>query len=456
MNLLIDKNIISTKILLKKEDKAFAFKYTLFDEENLIGNVYLGRVRNITTSMKALFVDIGLEKNAYLDFNDLLYSETFRKNYHVGQEIIVQVKKNPTGDKGAKISEKISISNKNLVLLPYDKKIYISKKINGARLKYDLKEDFESITDEVGLIVRTNAKDKPFNQLKKEYEALHNQWKEIERQKIIRSDDTLLYKANNEYDSSIEDYFSEIENISVNSKEIYNELLAKYSSKIKIIHEKKLSLKTDFINFVNQNINLDNGIHLNIEQTEALTVIDVNSGKYISSKDLNGVYNVNSIALKEIARQLNLKSINGIILIDLINFQNSALEKKLENELKKWLNIYKNKFNIFGFTKTGLLELTKQYTNKDLLTMVTNNSKNIINNHYLNEKYYSDILISEIKNVLNNTNSRKIGIYCNEETIEYMKNEKFIQEYFVKSNLTVVYNISSNLKIKHLPFKKEV
>src|SRR6056297_16217 len=144
MNLLIDKNIISTKIILEKDNRAFDFKYTLFDEENLIGNIYLGRIRNITTNMKAIFVDVGLEKNAYLDFNDLLYSKTFKSKYHVGQEIIVQIKKNPVDGKGAKVSEKISISSNYLVLLPYDENVFVSKKIRGARFRYELKEAFES------------------------------------------------------------------------------------------------------------------------------------------------------------------------------------------------------------------------------------------------------------------------------------------------------------------------
>lgn len=456
MNLLIDKNIISTKILLEKAGKAFDFKYTLFDEENLIGNIYLGRIRNITTNMKALFVDIGLEKNAYLDFNDLLFSETFKNNYHVGQEIIVQVKKNPINDKGAKVSEKISISSKNLVLLPYDNNVFISKKIHGARFRYELKEAFDNIVENVGIIVRTNAVDKSFKLLEKEYNQLFNQWQEIKRQRIIKSKNPLLFKASSNYDSFITDYMTEINKIIVNSKEIYDELSSKYNSKIEINFKEELSLKNQFIEYVNQNIKLENGIHLNIEQTEALTIIDVNSGKYLSEKDLNGIYTVNSIALKEIVRQLNIKSISGIILIDLINFSNKAMEKKLENELKNWLNNYKHKYNVLGFTKTGLLELTKQYTHKDLLTMLTNKSRNIINNYFLNCKYYSDLLISEIKQILINTNSRKIGIYCNQETIGFLKEEKFIQDYFSQNNLIVEYNISDEVKIKHLPFKKEV
>lgn len=456
MNLLIDKNIISTKILLEKDNRAFDFKYTLFDEENLIGNIYLGRIRNITTNMKALFVDIGLEKNAYLDFNDLLYSETFKKNYHVGQEIIVQVKKNPIDDKGAKVSEKVSISSKNLVLLPYDENVFISKKISGARFKYELKEAFENVVDNVGVIVRTNAKDKPFDQLEKEYEKLFAQWQEIKRQKIIKSKNSLLYKASSDYDSFITDYITEIKQIIVNSREIYNELLDKYGAKTRIDFKESLDLKNKFIKYVNQNIKLENGVHLNIEQTEALTIIDVNSGKYLSDKDLNGIYTVNSIALKEIVRQINLKSISGVILIDLINFSNKAMEKKLANELKNWLNEYKHKFNVFGFTKTGLLELTKQYTHKALLTMLTNKSSSIINNYFLNHKYYSDLLISDIKQLLINTNSRKIGIYCNQKTIEFMRDERFIQDYFIKNNLIVEYHISDEVKIKHLPFKKEV
>lgn len=456
MNLLIDKNIISTKILLEKDGKAFGFQYTLYDEENIIGNIYLGRIRNITANMKALFVDIGLEKNAYLDFNDLLYSETFKNNYHVGQEIIVQVKKNPVADKGAKVSEKLSISSKNLVLLPYDKNIFVSKKISGARFRYELKEAFESIVDNVGVILRTNARDKPINQLEKEYEILFEQWQEIKRQKKIKSNNTLLFKVSNDYDNYITDYIGEIKKIVVNSKEIFTELYDKYSSKIKIDFNEELNLKSKFIEFVNQNIVLENGIHLNIEQTEALTIIDVNSGKYISEKDLNGIYTVNSIALKEIVRQLSLKSISGIVLIDLINFSNKAMEKKLENELENWLNDYKHKYKVLGFTKTGLLELTKQYTHKALLKMLTHRSCNIINNYLLNHKYYSDILISEIKLLLINTNSRKIGIYCNEETIKFIKEEQFIQDYFINNNLILEYHICDDVKIKHLPFKKEV
>ena len=454
MNLLIDQNIISTKILLTKDDSPFDFKYILFDEKNIIGNIYLGRVRNITSNMKALFVDIGLEKNAYLDFNDLLHSETYRKSYHVGQEIIVQVKKNPIDNKGAKISEKISMSSKNLVLLPFDEDIYVSKKINGARLKYEIKEYFKKVVAGVGLIVRTNAKDKSFNQLEEEYNELYNQWQEIKRQKIIKSNDTLLYKASSEYNNFIVNYFNAIEKIYVNSKEIYNEIFEKYESKIKCIYDEKLSLKTEFTSFVNQNVRLKNGIHLNIEQTEALTVIDVNSGKYISEKNLNGIYNVNSIALKEIVRQLNLKSISGIVLIDLINFQNKAMEKKLENALDNWINAYKNKFNILGFTKTGLLELTKQYTDKALLNMVTRYANDIINNRFFTEKYYADLLISEIDQVLMHTNSRKLGVYCNQNTIDFIKGEKFIQDYFEKNNLIIEYYVSDGVKIKHLPFKK--
>lgn len=454
MNLFIDKNIISTKILLEQNNENFDFKYTFFDEENIIGNVYLGRIRNITKNMKALFIDIGLEKNAYLDFNDLLNGNDFNKNYHVGKEIIVQVKKNPIGDKGAKVSEKISLSSENIVLLPHDSKIYISKKINKAKLRYDLREYFNDIIADNGLIIRTNALDVPFDELKKEFLDLKYLWDEIERQKVIKSNETLVYSASTEYDSFIIDYYNEIEMITVNSKKIYDSLISKYNSTMAIVLDENLSLKDTLVSFVNQNIQMENGIHLNIEQTEALTIIDVNSGKYISQKDLNGIYKVNSIALKEIAKQLNLKSISGIILIDLINFSNNALGKKLINELKMRLEEYKNKVSIFGFTETGLLELTKQYKDKDLLSLVTNKSKDGINNRFFNEKYFADLIISEIKRILYSTNSKKLGVYCNEEIIDFMKKEKIIQDYFKKNDLIIEYTVSKDIKIKHLPFKK--
>jgi len=454
MNLFIDKNIISTKILLKRDNQNFDFKYTFYDEENIIENVYLGRIRNITKNMRAVFVDIGLEKNAYLDFTDLLYSRDFNENYHVGKEIIVQVKKNPIEDKGAKVSEKVSLSNKNLVLLPYENKIYISKKINKAKLRYDLRECFENEIEDYGLIIRTNALTVPFDQLKKEFKEFKILWRKILRQKKIKSTETLLYSASFEYDSFITDYYNEIKKITVNSKKIYELLMSESNSngEIEIVLDKKLSLKEELISFVNQNIYLASGIHLNIEQTEALTVIDVNSGKYISQNDLNGIYNVNSLALKEITKQLNLKSISGIVLIDLINFQNNALGKKLENEFKKRLEGYKNKFSLFGFTKTGLLELTKQYKNKDLLSMVTDKSKETINTQFLNKKYYADLIISSIMKILYETNSKKLGIYCNAETIDLMKKEKNIQDFFNNENLEIEFNVSKVIEIKHLPF----
>ncbi|MEA1974294.1 MAG: ribonuclease E/G, partial [Bacillota bacterium] len=160
MELYIDKNIFSTKVKLTKNNKLFDFNYIFKNDKNLIGNIYYGKIINIVPNMKAIFIDIGLDKNAYLDFSDIygrLDEKEIVKKYNVGKEIIVQISKNSIDKKGAKVTEKISISSHNLVLLPKEDKLYISKKINNIDVIANLKNHLDIIRDGYGLIIRTNA-----------------------------------------------------------------------------------------------------------------------------------------------------------------------------------------------------------------------------------------------------------------------------------------------------------
>lgn len=443
MELYIDKNIFSTKVKLTKNNKLFDFNYIFKNDKNLIGNIYYGKIINIVPNMKAIFIDIGLDKNAYLDFSDIygrLDEKEIVKKYNVGKEIIVQISKNSIDKKGAKVTEKISISSHNLVLLPKEDKLYISKKINDIDVIANLKNHLDIIRDGYGLIIRTNANEIDYKLLEIELDFLKKIWSEILRKKVIKSKNKLVYCINNEYEQFIKDYYYKIKKVIVNSKDIYNELIGNINYTFDIIYKEELDLSDDLIKINNNTIYLENGINLVIDYTEALTVIDVNSGKFISNNNINGIYKVNSSALKEMARQLSVKNISGIIIIDLINFKNIALGKKLINEFRYALNQYKNRFNLFGFTGTGLLELSRQYTSKSFNELVKK------------PNYEADLILSKLKQILLNTKSKRLEINTSREAIQFInKNEEFNE--FIKDNeLQIIYNESDKLSIKHLPY----
>ena len=393
--------------------------------------------------MKAIFIDIGLDKNAYLDFSDIygrLDEKEIVKKYNVGKEIIVQISKNSIDKKGAKVTEKISISSHNLVLLPKEDKLYISKKINDINVIANLKNKFDVLRDGYGLIVRTNANEIDYKLLEIELDSLKKIWSEILRKKVIKSKNKLVYCINNEYEQFIKDYYYKIKKVIVNSKDIYNKLIENKNYTFDIIYKQELDLSDDLIKINNNTIYLENGINLVIDYTEALTVIDVNSGKFISNNNVNGIYKVNSYALKEIARQLSIKNISGIIIIDLINFKNISLGKKLINEFRYVLNQYKNRFNLFGFTGTGLLELTRQYNSKSLNELVKE------------PNYEADLILSKLKQILLNTKSKRLEIYASSEVIQFINKNETFNKFINDNELQIIYKVSDKLNIKHLPY----
>lgn len=433
--------------MLKKNNEIFDLSYDFYNEENIIDNIYLGRITNIIQKMKGMFVDIGLNKNAYLDFNDLLTKENILKNYHPGMEIIVQVKKNPIGDKGAKVGEKISISTSNIVFLPYESDVLLSRKITDIEQIKRLKNLAAELNIHSGMIFRTNAITKGNDRLIKDILYLSNLWSKIERQKVIRSSKRLLYSENQSYAKFIKDYYQEISYIKVNDQEIFYQLNEKYGEEFDISLLENQILFDCLSRQSKEDVLCSNGIHLNIQETEALTVIDVNSSKFKFKQAKGDLYHVNLLALQEIARQLHVKSISGIIIVDLINIKNYEKRKSLVVAFKKMLSEYKSTVNVYGFTKTGLLELTKKYISKSLFYQCRKNHKTY---------YIMDHIISKITKIILETQSRKLEVSTNQEVIELMNQLECIHEFFKAHHLKVQYKESKELKIKHLPIKKRI
>lgn len=358
----------------------------------LEGNIYLGIVKDILPGMQAAFVDIGKEKNTFIHIKDILPKVskiTGNKNedlekYNIkkyiqrDKPILVQVKKDSTSLKGAKISTDIHIPGRFVVVMPKDKFITISKKIEDEKERERLlKIVKEAVEDNVGIIVRTAAQGKSKEELSLDIKNTIQKWNQIQEKskKAIKSRKPQeLYKSSSILEKILLDTIDNgIEKIWVNDKNIYEEV-KKCIEQIDRDSNVKVELKNtdnllDMYDTDDQiekakarKVWLKCGGFITIDKTEALTAIDVNSGKFTGKQNLEEtVLKVNKEASKEIAKQLRLRDIGGIIIIDYIDMQEGKSRQEVLETLKEELKNDRSKTQVIEFTKLNLLELTRKH-----------------------------------------------------------------------------------------------
>lgn len=355
------------------------------NQENIEGNIYLGKVQNVLQGMQAAFVNIGEDKNTFIHIKDILpkvnekTGEKIDEKINVkeilqpGMPILVQVKRAVNNKKGAKVSTHISLTGRYLILMPNTNIITISQKIEDIKEGIRLKEEVEKILPKnMGAIVRTSAVYKKKEELQKDVENLYNEWlKIVELSEKAKNFPTLIYKSNSIIKRMLLDLIEkEIRSITVNDKELYKEVIdiVKEIKEIPVIldTDKKYNeeLEKQIKEIDKRKIWLRCGGFITIDKTEALTAIDVNSGKYIGGKSLEQtVYTVNKEATIEIARQLKLRDIGGIIIIDYIDMKDEKNKAKIEDLLKNELKKDRSKTQVLGLTKLNLLEMTRKHMN---------------------------------------------------------------------------------------------
>ena len=363
------------------------------DMHRLEGNIYLGRVENVLQGMQAAFVNIGEEKNTFMHIKDVIpkvSNETGNKNellskydikdyIRVGMPILVQVKKDSTNKKGARVSTNISLPGRFVVLLPDTNFITISKKITDNNKRKELQKAVqEELPKNYGAIIRTSAENKDAELIKRDVKSLIKLWELIqESAKNLKEEKdfepTLIYENEGIIGKLLTDLIDQsLERIMTNDEEVYNKisniLEQSGANKIKLELKKKANI-LDLYDLENQiekakarKIWLKCGGFITIDKTEALTAIDVNSGKYVGGKDLEQtVYRVNKEATVEIAKQLRLRDIGGIIIIDYIDMEKDETKQKILNELKENLKKDRSKTQVIGFTPLDLLEMTRKH-----------------------------------------------------------------------------------------------
>ena len=358
-----------------------------------IGSVFKGRVEKVLTGMHAAFVNIGLEKNGYLSLDDMPMgrSELLGKvdlptpTLKEGDEIMVQAIKDPSGSKGVRLTAHVSFAGRYVVWLPTLDFVGVSRKITDEKQRAKMLLMAESVKPKnSGIILRTAAIDAKKSDLRREikfiehaYAATKKTYKESEAPSLIYEEGNLVFRM-------IRDVFgSNTDKVVVSDKEIYDKIYD-YAEKADATLKKKLqyfSEKTDVFRYyglekdvnamLDERVYLDGGAYIVIDKAEALTVIDVNTGSYVGEERLEDtVFKTNMLAAEEIARQLRLRNISGIIVVDFIDMTEEAHKKKLMETLGKALSKDRVKCNLVGMTGLGLVEITRKKKRKESVSML--------------------------------------------------------------------------------------
>ena len=379
--------LVENGILVEKHDEHE-------HQRRLEGNIYLGKVVNVLKGMQVAFIDIGENRNSLIKLHDVLPKVDITKNnkipvtsiekeLKVGDNILIQIKKDGTANKGAKVSKHINLPGRFAVLMPNCEIITVSQKIENSEERQRLIDIAKkTLKPNMGVILRTSCENVSEEMIKKDIEELEKKWLQIKK-KAEQTDKIPMLIYDNEalIRRTVMDIIDRnLEKIIVNDKEIYNNIkkMLENIKNITIELEDKANLfeKHDLYNQIEKiekrKIWLKSGAFITIDRTEALPAIDVNTGKYTGKKDLEEtIYNVNHEATIEIAKQVRLRDIGGIIIIDYIDMHIDNNKEKIHQFLEECFKKDRAKTQLIGFTKLNLFEMTR---------------KNMCNNDYYEEE----------------------------------------------------------------------
>ncbi len=381
----INKENNNTTIAILEDGKLIERYEEMEKRAYLEENIYLGVVKNTLPGMQAAFVDIGANKNTFIHLKDVLPKVDITKekeniNMNItsviknGQKLLVQVKRDATSIKGAKVSTHISIPSKYIVLMPENEIITASQKLTDEEKKRLIEIVKSVIPPNYGLIIRTSSEGKSKEEIQDDINATIKVWEKIKEKAKKMQDKApiLIAEGNGFIKKMIIDLIDKnIDKIIVNDKkefEVVNNIINDVGEKIKIeLRENEeildtYGIKEQIEKSKQRKIYLNCGGFITIDKTEALTAIDVNSGKYIGKKDLEEtILKVNKEATIEIAKQLRLRDIGGVIVIDYIDMNTEEDKKKIEELLKDELKKDRSKTQVVGFSKLNLLEMTRKH-----------------------------------------------------------------------------------------------
>lgn len=451
---IINNKDFETRVALL-ENSELVELYIQKDQDILVGNIYKGLVMKVLPGMQSAFIDIGMEKTAFLSVNDIYtevdedfdFDKSKNENLDIskilkeGQEIIVQVLKEPIGTKGPRVTTNITIAGRYLVLIPMVPNIGVSRKIEDEETRDKLNETLDELFSMhgYGLIARTASEKVNPRLIRKDYEYLIKTWNEILKKKEKQSGKGLLYVEEDVSIRFIRDILtSDINKIIIDDEKTYKELykyLNRYDTKSKKLlefHDKdeaifdEYRIEHEIERAIDKKVWLKSGGYIIIDQTEALVSIDVNSGRYVGNKNVDEtIFNINLEAAKEIACQLRLRNLGGIIIIDFIDMDKQSHKDKILNTLRKELKKDRAKTEVLGLSELGLVEMTRKRTQESLRKTICAPCFYCEGRGYLKS---SRTIVSEIYRVVRreflDSEVKGIEVYLNPLLVDYIYQNK--------------------------------
>src|SRR3954468_10303676 len=419
--ILINANPRETRVAIIEDDQLAELLVDRPEARRMVGDIYYGRVDAVLPGIQAAFVDIGTEKSAFLHASDLVYEDDEepdeddddddadeagddnggggrrkRKNQKElpiqdvlkrGKEIIVQVSKEPISTKGPRVTAQVSLAGRFLVFMPFASRVGISRKIGERAERARLREQMKGVLPEKsgGVIVRTVGEDVTRETFERELESLMTTWKKIKRKTHFVRAPALVHRETSLARSLMRDVFStKVEKVTVDSKQMYNEIIEylkgiapELIERVHLYDDKtplfdKANIEQELRDLFKRRCDLPSGGYLIIEPTEALVSVDVNSGRYTGKKDPEKtILKTNMEATRELARQIRLRDMGGIIVADFIDMETKANRDRVLQELRTHLSRDRARTKAFQVSELGLIEMTRQRVRQSHLQSMT-------------------------------------------------------------------------------------
>jgi len=398
---IINAETLETRVAVTEDGKLEEFNIERTTEERLVGSIFKGKVRNLEDGLKAAFVDIGFEKNAFLHYWDIVPNQfdsgveiVERENqgrrpqrpkitqkdiprlYSPGSDIIVQVTKGPISTKGPRVTTNLVLPGRFLVLLPNSDQSGISRKIENVEERKRLKKILRqlSIPDGMGVIMRTAGEGQQLRYFVRDLAFLIEEWNQIQERIKKQPMATCVFQEPDLIERTVRDFLTEdVERIVVDNAKAYErmrEMISKISKrsagKIKLYTEAqpvfdRFNVSKQLENTFSRQVHLKSGGYVVIDETEALVAIDVNTGRHKGGKDQEAlILKVNLEAAEEICRQLRLRNMGGLIVLDFIDMKSGRDRQQVHNRMRDGLRRDKAKTHILPISQLGLMEMTRQ------------------------------------------------------------------------------------------------
>jgi len=491
VNVCPDRN----RVAMLEENKIVEFVVDKHNEKSVLGNVYKGIVKDVLPGIGSAFIDIGLKRTAFLHYEDIVMgclkddkgsktpgrrlkyydadSSHIDKYLFPGSEIIVQIKRAPVGDKGAKVVSKISIPGRFLILLPNTSKIRFSKKIASKKVKMEIRKILDEFKgDGFGFIVRTEALGKSKEDYINEYKLLKNTYQQVKKSEESQAP-CCLYDQNELQNILIKDILrSDTDKIVVDDRELRDSLRKKLQvfepqlvDRLELFKEKSAlfdvyNLQKDIDKALRPSVALPSGGNIKIEQTEALVVIDVNTGSFVSGANYDATIKIiNKEAAKEAVRQVRLRNLGGIIIIDFIDMSSRADREQVFSLLSRELKKDSNKTVCYPFSKLGLVEISRKRANRNLLNRSSYRCPTCQGvGSILQEEHLAVNLRRSLRKVSHFTKGRELDVVVHPVMKKFIDSQcDFLESIENKINLVGdVYMARDHFRVFYAKTKKEI